>query len=537
NAFVCDSSQPEIKGDYHYKRFNYFHGKKWLLSFIHLYGGDDYLAGNLALLVDDVKDIVSDKNAANLSGIYICPEIIHYNTIYFDLLANLSWNPAKVNLKDFFNKYVLRRYGKKSYENMKTATDFLLRSVYGGKDSSDALYQHRPLEGSDLKILDLLKIAKQVYTGDNAENLKKALIYALKEKDRQKWNPCYQKDIVDIMRQYISDIFNHRYLKLPLIKSDKELKETIAKLRFLMDKQEELLAAYETYQLKNKLEARKTLRNYEFLEEKAKNSMLTFAAKDWLIDYPSKVIYELIKFYYRPRMECYFQSLLQKKGNKNLLKQYQNIEKSWLKMDLLSVPESGYNSENIVDKASAIFSELNDKLPFSDKCRINNGKKDFIYSSDKNIDMERIVWEYPSSSRHGKWTKEFFKSGRLERKKDSMTIEAGENEGTVFGTDVDIPVKEFPILNFKMKSNGHLVVFWVEWADSKGKKRRNRIWQEPPSLKWRNIAINLEKVLSLIAEPVRISRIQIENTPNCKSSWEYIRFGNLEDSKHGNKNF
>lgn len=533
NAFVCDSSQPEIKGDYHYKRYGHFYGKRWLLSFIHLYGGDDYLAGDLAGVIKDVKTVIADPAAGNCAGVYICPELIHYNTICFDLLAKLAWNPKEVDLAAFTKSYLLGRYGKESYDGMKRTMDILQACVYGSKGSADALYQHRPVCGSDSKMLDLLAISKQIYKDNNVAALKKAIECAFAESRRQKDNPLYRRDIVDMTRQYISDLFNQSYLKMPSRKLPERLRADIDDLRFLLDRQQELLAAYPPYQMRPVLSRSKDSPRYKDMCRMMKDATLTFASKEWLIDYSSKDILELLKYYYRPRMEAYFASLEKGDGGKDLAKTFRKIENAWLDMDILSLPASDYaDGADVVDTASRIFAMVNARFGDAAAERTDAANGDFLYREGPAA-VADVAWE-ARFKEPAMWSKAFFKGGRMICDGDAATMETENNEGSVFETKLDLNVKENPYLSFKMTSSGHLTVIWIEWTDAFGKTRRNRVWQEPAQPhQWKEATINLEKILEVVAVPAKITKLQIENVANSWSRWEFIRIGSLKKADGG----
>jgi alpha-N-acetylglucosaminidase len=328
--YVCDiwaESNPI------YKELNYFHGKKWGFSVLLCFGGDDYLRGNLADLIRRVKEVAADPKAKNCQVLYINPEIIHYNTLYFELAAKLAWNP-QVDLEEFLKDYALRRYGKESQENMVRVLLKLADSIYGQLGGEEALYQHR-LYSLPPPSLNREKVIK---------DLREAIELALREKGKQKDNPLYQHDLVDILRQYITELFNIHIKKLNLSfqNADKAGFEKEAKvIGHLMDGLEKLLASREDYRIEPIIKkAKKAPGAPQDIERKVKDDMFTFAGTPWLLDYQSKDMYELVRFYYRPRVEAFINTLGKELGKTKgipstpnpdeLTALYRKIEEEWL---------------------------------------------------------------------------------------------------------------------------------------------------------------------------------------------------------------
>ncbi|MDD2707308.1 MAG: alpha-N-acetylglucosaminidase TIM-barrel domain-containing protein [Verrucomicrobiae bacterium] len=536
-GFICDSSQPEKSRDYHYKRFNYFEGRDWLLSFIHLYGGDDYLSGNLAQLIADVNDTLRDPKAKNCCGIYICPEMIHYNTVYFDLLAKLSWNPAAVNLDVYLKDYIEKRYGKTLAPAMTTAFDCLKQAVYGPAPGMEAMYQHRVSESGFLSLY-VTGMGKQLYASApmQAGLLRRALESALSQEEAGRENECYRKDVVDIARQYLTTLFNLHLADLNRaygVRDQKAAREELDCLCWLLDKTEEILSSYPRYQLREMFRNAVTPAERGGGEKMAKDPMLTFASNEWLIDYPSKDIYEMIKFYYRPRMELYFKAVESSLSSqtaideKKLLKGYRQIEKDWLAKPACGKQDI-YRNENTVKVIQRMLSEagarkglIRDWTPMPAEELLGNQEPSW----------KTTGWEecFKDLSR---WKVTHYEGGRFAVEDQTATLHPSARGAVVYGADVKASLKEYPVLCFQFRQPGDeqegsaAFVLWGTWRDVSGRKWRNRIYQGEPVRynQWTTVTLNLGQILKFVGEPSSLERLEIEVNGET-TQWKFFKLG------------
>jgi hypothetical protein len=294
--YICDTWADENPI---YKKFNYFHGRDWGLGVLHSFGGDDILRGDLAGLVGRVQEVAKDPKAHRCVAFYMDPEIIHYNLLYFELAAKLSWEPREVNLEGFLRDHALRRYGERSAPVMLECLKLLVKSVYSSASrATEPYYQHR-----------LNRLAADAAKYAHLADLEQALRIALREKDRQRSNGLYANDLVDIMRQYIAELSNRHLQQLyaAFTKGDKATFERESKaVNQLMDGLERALASRDDYRVDWILEKAKRIGN---TERNIKDGFLTFAGTPWLLDYQSKDMFELVRFYYRRRVDAFIGAL------------------------------------------------------------------------------------------------------------------------------------------------------------------------------------------------------------------------------------
>ena len=142
-----------------YKELDYFYGKKWGFSVLHSMGGWTTVHGDLGDLIRRVTEVTNDPKAVNCVNYYFNPEIVHHNTVCFDLGAQLAWQPKSVELNSFVDDYLARRYGAVSGPKMRPAWGELLASVYGNYDFTAPRYQPLP----SLEIPDTLPPARGLH--------------------------------------------------------------------------------------------------------------------------------------------------------------------------------------------------------------------------------------------------------------------------------------------------------------------------------------------------------------------------------------
>ena len=349
-----------------YKKYDYFYGKNWGFSVLHAFGGETTLHGDLAGLVRRVNEAIDDPKATRLTNFYINPEIVHHNVLYYDLAAALAWDPRGIELDSFLSDYALRRYGADSADTMTEALWQLAQSVYATNDTTPPMYQLALFGGFGKEIRSRAKYIPY---------LKKAIEIALTEKDRQKNNPLYANDMVDFTRQYIGELFNLHIVALwdAFKNNDLETFEKEAKaVQFYLDAQEQLLSSHPDYLLSIEI-----MRAMSFPQRKEKYtndvdvrkrlSVLTgFNSYPKLLDYARKDMYELIKWYYRKRVEAYMTHL---RKNINTPKQiekdelnkiYRKICERWVDNPIPTRAKGPYFGKPVV-AVQKIFDEIKNK--------------------------------------------------------------------------------------------------------------------------------------------------------------------------------
>ena len=305
-----------------YKTHDYFHGKRWGFSALHSMGGWTTVHGDLADLVRRVQEVVDDPKAAKCTNFYLNPEIVNHNDVYFDLSGELAWNPRPVEVDSFLDDYLSRRYGAEAAPGMRKSWDELLQSVYGHYDFTAPVYHDR-------LTLDVKEIYGKLRHGF-IPHLRRALELALSQEKTLHGNNFYQRDIVDVTRQYVAEVFNFHFERLvESFKSrDTESFEREARtLKLCLSSQEKILSSHPAFFVATEVQNSRRLPKYsspffgdalDNLEDNGaviRQRYTALAGIEYyptLIDYARKDLYELVKYYYHGRLDLYLAYLRDK---------------------------------------------------------------------------------------------------------------------------------------------------------------------------------------------------------------------------------
>ena len=297
--YVCDiwaDEQPI------HPRYDYLYGADWGFGVLHAFGGNAGLRGDMAGLIRRVQEVAGDPRAERCVAFYINPEIVRQNILYYELAARLSWDPGRVDLERFVEGYARRRYGLDAAQDLVKGLRLLVRSVYSSAGRAwEPYYQVRPGPVSP-------DAGKYPHVSD----LEAALRAALRQADAQQENRLYHNDMVDIGREWLGELFNKHFQVLCEAFRQRDRgtfdAEALA-LRALLDTQERLVGTRADYSVSALIEKAQRVRPDEDTARYIKDTMLTFAGRPWLRDYPRKDMQELLTFYYRPRVEAFIQAM------------------------------------------------------------------------------------------------------------------------------------------------------------------------------------------------------------------------------------
>ncbi len=335
-----------------YKDLDYYFGKPWLLGFLFSYGGNTTLHGDLQGLIRRVQEVAQDPRASSCEGISLQPEALRHNHIWFDLLSRLAWNPGKIQLDSFLEDYAGRRYGKDEAAQMTLALKELAASVYGVDDVTPPFYQLRITEETirsrrqgGAHSLSLAQRSQFI------PHLRKALEIALGERSGLGSSPLYQHDLVDIGRQYQANLFDVHVSQLyDAFKAgnDTEFARQAEYLAGILKDQEALLSSSEYYCLQPILDRALALPGVPEDFDEAIRDILTIW-RGRILDYARRDYYELVRFYYHPRVSVFITHLRDqmRKGSREIRQQdleagYHEVELAFVKTPFKAPKQERY---------------------------------------------------------------------------------------------------------------------------------------------------------------------------------------------------
>ena len=163
--------------------------------------------GNLTDTLSRYNEVFTDPRASRCVGASLSPERQMRNQLFYDFAFKVFWNPKTVDVDKFLKDYALGRYGQNSLPNMYEFVKKLEESVYDNIAHWSWLMLHSRHIGHF-----------NVYENERAEHakrfkyiplLRKALEYALKEKDNLSESKLYRIDLTDTSNQYLQELVNY----------------------------------------------------------------------------------------------------------------------------------------------------------------------------------------------------------------------------------------------------------------------------------------------------------------------------------------
>jgi alpha-N-acetylglucosaminidase len=261
------------------------------------------LHGDLADMVRRAQAAATDPRAELCRGLCIEPEAIRHNPVVFDLISRLAWDPSRVEFSAFLDDYAVRRYGPAAAPGMARCFRELTASVYGVPDVTCPLYMVR---------VTAERLGGERPCGvDQAcrflPHLQAALEIALAEADRVGNRALWERDLIDIARQFLSDRFNLHAARLVgayRALDAANFRREAAALRAVLASQEMLLSSSDDFCLAPLLaKARALPQAPADMEERIRDILTIWAGQ--ILDYAHRDYYELVRFYYRPRVEAF----------------------------------------------------------------------------------------------------------------------------------------------------------------------------------------------------------------------------------------
>lgn len=97
-----------------WERNKAFNSKPWVFGYIHNFGGNNPLFGNLDLYRKDLNSLPSRRDTGHLSGVGLFPEGLNTNPVVYDYILDQSWRPYDQTIEAWLSGYARARYGHSS---------------------------------------------------------------------------------------------------------------------------------------------------------------------------------------------------------------------------------------------------------------------------------------------------------------------------------------------------------------------------------------------------------------------------------------
>lgn len=173
-----------------WKKYQAFYGKTWACGYVPNMGGKTAYTGNLNLYASGSANTLADSSHGNLKGFTISGEGLENNEALYELLTDMAWSTAAINLDTWFEKYSVNRYGacppaiaeswkilrQGCYSNLKDHPAYGWQHV-GGLDRNPNVFE---ATAKFLSCSDQLKTSP-AYRADAVERTALALAYKVDE--------------------------------------------------------------------------------------------------------------------------------------------------------------------------------------------------------------------------------------------------------------------------------------------------------------------------------------------------------------------
>jgi len=199
-----------------WKRTECFGGTPWAFGVLHSFQGDDHLHGDLARVLASFKEATEDPRSTNLKGMYTIPESFGHNVLYYQFISEMAWDPARVNVESFLNKYCRTRYSAASQESMLDCTHKIVDAVSSG-GGIDMYYQRMGIVYNPVVAAPFDDF--QSYNASFAELCREiglmedAIVLALSMKSTESGNTLYENDLVDYVKTMLGLKSNYFIIK------------------------------------------------------------------------------------------------------------------------------------------------------------------------------------------------------------------------------------------------------------------------------------------------------------------------------------
>ena len=316
-----------------------FFNKQWVYSVIPNMGGKTGMTGVLDFYANGHLEALSSTNKGNLIAHGMAPEGIENNEVIYELLSDAGWSNKPINIDKWLEEYSYNRY-ENCTEDISKCWKLLSESVYGSfTDHPRYNWQFRPgtVKNGSIQI------------NDSFFNAIESFIAAA---DIFKSSPLYQADLVEFTAHYLGA---KAELLTKAIDIQYEKGDTLRAIKFEKDFLyillgiDKLLSSHPTLRLENWLnyamEKGYTLdKKRQYLKNARRIVTIWGPPVD---DYSARIWSGLIRDYYLPRWENYFNY-----RKRNVRFNFEQWERDWVEHHELSAAKK---PKNIIDEVRSLI--------------------------------------------------------------------------------------------------------------------------------------------------------------------------------------
>lgn len=351
-----------------WKREKGYEQHDWLFCMIENFGGNVGLHGRMDQLLNNFYLTKNNPLAAHLKGIGLTMEGSENNPVMFELMCELPWRPEKFTKEEWLKDYLFARYGVRD-EKITQAWSILADGIYNcpfGNNQQgphESIFCGRP--GLNNFQASSWSKMQNYYDPTSTEAAARLM---LEIADKYKGNNNFEYDLVDIVRQSLSDrgriVYNQTIADFKSFDKKSFAAHSQEFLNILLA-QDRLLGTRSEFRVGRWIEQARNLgttpEEKDLYEWNARVQITTWgnrvcANDGGLRDYAHKEWNGLLKDFYYKRWAAYWQTLQDVLDGKPMVElDYYAMEEPWT---LAHNPYASQPEGDCVSVAKEVFNEV-----------------------------------------------------------------------------------------------------------------------------------------------------------------------------------
>jgi alpha-N-acetylglucosaminidase len=351
-----------------WKREKGYEQHDWLFCMIENFGGNVGLHGRMDQLLNNFYLTKNNPLAAHLKGIGLTMEGSENNPVMFELMCELPWHPEKFTKEEWLKDYLFARYGVRD-EKITQAWSILADGIYNcpfGNNQQgphESIFCGRP--GLNNFQASSWSKMQNYYDPTSTEAAARLM---LEVADKYKGNNNFEYDLVDIVRQSLSDrgriVYNQTIADFKSFDRKSFAAHSQEFLNILLA-QDRLLGTRSEFRVGRWIEQARNLgttpEEKDLYEWNARVQITTWgnrvcANDGGLRDYAHKEWNGLLKDFYYKRWAAYWQTLQDVLDGKPMVElDYYAMEEPWT---LAHNPYASQPEGDCVSVAKEVFNEV-----------------------------------------------------------------------------------------------------------------------------------------------------------------------------------
>ena len=351
-----------------WKREKGYEQHNWLFCMIENFGGNVGLHGRMDQLLNNFYLTKNNPLAAHLKGIGLTMEGSENNPVMFELMCELPWRPEKFTKEEWLKDYLFARYGVRD-EKITQAWSILADGIYNcpfGNNQQgphESIFCGRP--GLNNFQASSWSKMQNYYDPTSTEAAARLM---LEVADKYKGNNNFEYDLVDIVRQSLSDrgriVYNQTIADFKSFDKKSFAAHSQEFLNILLA-QDRLLGTRSEFRVGRWIEQARNLgttpEEKDLYEWNARVQITTWgnrvcANDGGLRDYAHKEWNGLLKDFYYKRWAAYWQTLQDVLDGKPMVElDYYAMEEPWT---LAHNPYASQPEGDCVSVAKEVFNKV-----------------------------------------------------------------------------------------------------------------------------------------------------------------------------------